>query len=217
MHVWNVLYAARWKYRTQKIAILAPSHNFIGLYLRNWGMYRQSEKNLLNSNTSSTCPHNMVNFGLLTAEICWRVLGTLSNFNGLRVLAAYSYRPSSVVCRSVCHASEPCKNGWTDRDAVWVMDSGGPKETRIRWGPDPHAKGQLSGERTCLGMLEDTLPWAVQIWLNQQFGLWTGMGRRKHLSLKCYACEIFGASFSNISSYFACPRVSVKTGVKQIK
>jgi len=26
-------------------------------------MYRQSEKNLLNSNTSSTCPHNMVNLG----------------------------------------------------------------------------------------------------------------------------------------------------------
>jgi len=32
-------------------------------------VYRQSEKNLLNGNTSSTCPDNMVNFGLLTAEI----------------------------------------------------------------------------------------------------------------------------------------------------
>jgi len=39
-------------------------------------MYRQSEKNLLKSNTSSTCPHNMVNFSPLTAEICWRVWGT---------------------------------------------------------------------------------------------------------------------------------------------
>jgi len=29
------------------------------------------EKNLLNTNTYSTCPDNMVNFGLLTAEICW--------------------------------------------------------------------------------------------------------------------------------------------------
>jgi len=44
MHVWNVLHAPRWKYRTQKIAILAPSHNIVGLYLRTWGMYRQSEK-----------------------------------------------------------------------------------------------------------------------------------------------------------------------------
>jgi len=30
----------------------------------------------------------MVNFGLLTAEICWRVCGTPANFNGFRVLAA---------------------------------------------------------------------------------------------------------------------------------
>jgi len=45
-------------------------------------------KNLFNSNTSSTCPDNMVNFGLLTAEICWLVWGTPANFNGFRVLAA---------------------------------------------------------------------------------------------------------------------------------
>ena len=45
-------------------------------------------KNLLNSNTSSACPDNMVNFGLLTAEIHWQVWGTPANFNGFRVLAA---------------------------------------------------------------------------------------------------------------------------------
>ena len=60
MQVWNVLYVARCKYRTQKscqkIAIWAPSHNFVGLYLRNWGTHRQSEKNVLSSNISSTCP-----------------------------------------------------------------------------------------------------------------------------------------------------------------
>jgi len=32
-------------------------------------MYQQSEKNLLNSNVSSTCPDNMMNFGPLAAEI----------------------------------------------------------------------------------------------------------------------------------------------------
>jgi len=41
-----------------------------------------NRKNVLNSNTSSTCPHNMVNFVLLTAEIRWRVWGTPANFNG---------------------------------------------------------------------------------------------------------------------------------------
>jgi len=30
MQVWNMLHVARWKYRTQKIAIWAPSHNFDG-------------------------------------------------------------------------------------------------------------------------------------------------------------------------------------------
>jgi len=36
------------------------------------------------------------------------------------------------VGRSVCHTSEPCKNGCTDRDAIWVEHSGGPREACIR-------------------------------------------------------------------------------------
>jgi len=51
-------------------------------------MYRQSEKNLLSSNISSTCPHNMVNIGPLVAEIDPVVWDTLANFNGFGVLAA---------------------------------------------------------------------------------------------------------------------------------
>jgi len=54
---------------TQKIAISAPSHKFVGLYLCNYGIYRQSVKKLVSSNTSFTCPRNMVNFSPLTAEI----------------------------------------------------------------------------------------------------------------------------------------------------
>jgi len=45
-------------------------------------------KNLLSSNMSSTCPHNMANFGPLAAEIGSGVWGTPANFNGFRVLAA---------------------------------------------------------------------------------------------------------------------------------
>ena len=48
--------------------------------------------------------------------------------------AAYCYRSSSVVCRSVClsvglsvcHTSELCKNGCTERAAVWVEELGRP-------------------------------------------------------------------------------------------
>jgi len=46
------------------------------------------KKNFLSSNISSTCPHNMVNFGPLAAEIVSLVWGTPGNFNGFRVLAA---------------------------------------------------------------------------------------------------------------------------------
>jgi len=51
-------------------------------------MYRQSVKTLLNNSMSPTYTYNMVNFGLVAAEIRWRVWGTPSNFNGFRVLAA---------------------------------------------------------------------------------------------------------------------------------
>jgi len=50
-----------------------------------------NRKKLLNSSTSSMCPHNMVNFGPLTAEIGSGVFGTPANvnwFRRFRVLAA---------------------------------------------------------------------------------------------------------------------------------
>ena len=46
-------------------------------------------KKLLSSNISSTCSHNMVNFGPLAAEICPVPWGTSANFNGFRVLARH--------------------------------------------------------------------------------------------------------------------------------
>ena len=46
------------------------------------------KKNLLNSNICFTCPHNMVNFGLLAAEIVSLVWGIPGNFNGFCVLVA---------------------------------------------------------------------------------------------------------------------------------
>ena len=57
---------------------------------------------------------------------------------------AYSYRPSSMVCLSVCYDCEPCKTSWTSWDAIWVACG-------LEWaqgtmyymgGPDfPHGKG----------------------------------------------------------------------------
>jgi len=46
----------------------------------------------------------------------------------------FTHRVAWFVGLSVGHSREPCKDGWTDRDAVWVVDSGRPKEACIRWG-----------------------------------------------------------------------------------
>jgi len=82
-----VLLAARCKYGTQKIA----KNRHLGTIAQLWQAIRHLltiGKKLLSSNISSTCPHNLVNFGPLAAEIVLLVWGTAANFNGFGVLAA---------------------------------------------------------------------------------------------------------------------------------
>jgi len=64
---------------------------------------------------------------------------------------------------------EPCKSGRTDRDAVWVVGSGGLKEPCIRWGPDPpHGNGRLlRGKGRPIVKYRDFPPGAVQKRLNR--------------------------------------------------
>ena len=58
-----------------------------------------NRKNLLSSNISPTCPYNMVNFGLLVAEITSLVSGIPANFNGFRVLAALLHSQTAALNR----------------------------------------------------------------------------------------------------------------------
>jgi len=74
--------------KRQKFAICAPSHNFVGLYIFPTKARIDNRKKIVKQQCLHTCPHNVVNFGPLAAEICWRVWGTPANFNGFRVLAA---------------------------------------------------------------------------------------------------------------------------------
>ena len=61
------------------------------------------KKNLLSSNISSTCPHNMVNFGPLAAEIVSLVWGTPGNFNVFRVLSTLLQRRRSTEVNQTLH------------------------------------------------------------------------------------------------------------------
>jgi len=86
---------------TQKIAICAPSHNFVGLYLRNWGTYQQSEKSLLNSNNSSTRPDNMVNFDWLPERLrsVWELEAPL------QISTGFTSRFVFFICHSGCRVN----------------------------------------------------------------------------------------------------------------
>jgi len=105
------------------------------------------KKHFLSSNISSTCPHNMVNFSPIAAEICWRVWGTPANFNGFHVMAALLHvipvfrhcgaeqrapplfgraaitlgiGPHSSFCRSL---SAGAGNDWRELHFLWETDA----------------------------------------------------------------------------------------------
>jgi len=83
-------------------------------------MYRQSKKSLLNISISPTCPHNMVNYGQLVADIGLPVWDIPVNFNGFRVLASLLHRCRSTDVNQTLHDVWP--SPWLVR---YVCVSGG--------------------------------------------------------------------------------------------
>jgi len=111
------------KYR-QKFAIYAPSHNSVGLYLRNEGTYRQSEKNLLISDISPTFIHNMVNFVPLAAEIGSLVWGTQRQslaFSYIGSVAVTAWHSSSGRQRNFVALSRGRHLYFTGRTSRWAL------------------------------------------------------------------------------------------------
>jgi len=98
------LHAARWKYRTQKIAVKSPSgHHRTTLSGYVFANKARIDNRLLNSNMSSRRPHNMATFGPLTTEIGLPVWGTRANFNQFRVLASLLQRRRSPEANQTLH------------------------------------------------------------------------------------------------------------------
>ena len=90
------------------------------------------------------------------------------------------------VCLLVCHTNEPCKNGCTDRAAIWVENLGGPGEPCIRWGPDPTmGRGKFFGENgRPIVKYRDTLQSSVQRRHNRQ-GCCLGYGLAWAVGIMC--------------------------------
>jgi len=65
------------------------------------------KKNLLNSNISSRCLHNMANFGPVTIEISLPVWSTPANFNRFHILASLLQRCCSPAANQTLHDPWP--------------------------------------------------------------------------------------------------------------
>jgi len=97
---------------------------------------------------------------------------------------------------SVCLSrSSPCRNHWTDRDAVWVVYSRGPKEPciRFRWAFRSRAKEQYWGEKgrpiikyktSAVSCVKTAEP------IQMLFGMWTQMALRKHVLGGAWGCTL---------------------------
>jgi len=64
---------------------------------------------------------------------------------------------------TVCH--KLCKSGWTNRDAIWDVDLGRPKEACITWGCTLAPRGEYDGTVHVLWPLVEFLCRHQCIWL----------------------------------------------------
>jgi len=120
MQVWNVLHAALWKYRMQKWCKKSPSahhHTTLsGCIFTTKAYINSRKKNLLNSNMSSTCPHNMVNFAKPTNG--WDRFGSLGHPNKFQRISHLAFvsaatsltggQPNFAQCSAVSWAGTLC-------------------------------------------------------------------------------------------------------------
>ena len=87
------------------------------------------------------------------------------------------------VCWSVCHSR---KNRWNDRNTVSLEDSGGHREPRINWGPDPRiGRGNFEeGKGRPIVKYRDTsvvICAKTTALIEMPFGLWPWMGLRNNI------------------------------------
>jgi len=145
----------------------------------------------------SACPHGCWSdaASLLTrwGGLCNKSINQL--LNHIAVLwestytdAAYCYQ-CKVVRRSVCHDCQHCKNGWTNRDAIWVVDTAEPKNHVLDGDPDPPDQRDNSAAKEAAhckvhgvsAIRCEKTPEATEM----LFGVWTWVSPRKRARWGC--------------------------------
>jgi len=100
-HIWLKIHDTK---LTQKKSRSAHHRtNLLGYIFATKACIDNRNKNLLNINISSACPHSMMNFCPPKAEIGSGVWGTPANFNGFRVFASVLHRHGSTEVNQTSH------------------------------------------------------------------------------------------------------------------
>ena len=102
-----------------------------------------------------------------------------------------------------------CKNGWTEHDAIWAVDSDGPKEACIRWGY-MGATCWIRLNHPCAAAM---WPCVKLLWLvvlavdigNGRIECWAGWNRWTTERLTCTMADIGRHAATRALSTWACP------------
>ena len=87
--------------------------------------------------------------------------------------AAYCHRPSSVVCRSVCHTSEPCKTELIEMPFLFRTRVGSGNHVLDGGSTFLHGKGNFeAGKGRPIVKYRDTLRSSVQKRLTDRDAVW---------------------------------------------
>ena len=113
MQVWKCCMLLAENTGHKKITICTPSHTTLLCYIfATKARIDNRKKNLLSSNISSRCPHNMVNFCPIATEIGSGVWGTPANFNGFA---------SCLFCRLGVILCDRMQIFWQVDHTIWIV------------------------------------------------------------------------------------------------
>jgi len=116
MQIWNSLHAARWKRRTQKGHKNWPSAHHLGYIFAAKACIDNQKKKPVTQQYLLQCPHNMLNFGPLTAKTDWQVWGTQHISKGF---ASWLHYCSVIAERKEVH--QTLQNVWPSAGLIYYI------------------------------------------------------------------------------------------------
>ena len=133
---------------------------------------------MFNTNISCTCPHNMVNFGPLAAEIVSLVWGTPGNFNRFRVLAALLHGTLVVGVSQTAALNRRCHLYSAGRPSRWALAH---ISSLIRI----YSRGWQLSSSKCIDL-------DIKLFLASEVAeIFCGLGQLSQLNLESYNCCMY--------------------------